>query len=201
MRTSSSTHVVALSCAALARLAGGITIVPGSTTGPFVFSNLTTSSATALPAPSSTTTPSTLPSGINLPDPNIYVLRGCLGSPSGYPSFNLVGVDPEMTVQRCVSLAQGRRYAGVYNEEVPKLHICCPRSSYVRDGPWSGPSNQEHGFAAEAPAAAGSGLPENKPTQSRPGTVVVAGSRGWKDDIAVTHSAAVVVALAVHFLL
>ncbi|WQF78826.1 hypothetical protein CDEST_03840 [Colletotrichum destructivum] len=98
-----------------------------STTGLFVFSNLSTSSATALPVPSSTIMPSTLPSGTNLPDSNKYVLRGCLGSPSGYLSFNLVGVDPEMTVQRCVSLAQGRRYAGVYYEQVPKIaHLLPP---------------------------------------------------------------------------
>ncbi|GKT95025.1 mixed-linked glucanase [Colletotrichum tofieldiae] len=95
-----------------------------------------------------------------------------------------------------------------------------------RDGPWSrqagptyfdapspGPSNPEHGSAPEEPNAAGtpaitiqpptlagSGPPENKPTQSRPGTVAVAGSGGWKDNIAATFPVTVTVALTVHFL-
>ncbi|TKW53309.1 hypothetical protein CTA1_2361 [Colletotrichum tanaceti] len=68
------------------------------------------------------------------------------------------------------------------------------------DAPSPGTSTQEYGSIPEAPAAAGSGPPESKPTQSRPGTVVVAGSRGWRDDVAVTYPAAVVVALALHFL-
>ncbi|GKU23087.1 unnamed protein product [Fusarium langsethiae] len=43
-----------------------------------------------------------------------FSFLGCLGSPDGYPSFDLVVTADGMTPSKCVSLAAGRLYVGVY---------------------------------------------------------------------------------------
>ncbi|OBS20033.1 hypothetical protein FPOA_11754 [Fusarium poae] len=44
-----------------------------------------------------------------------FTFLGCLGSPEGYPSFNLVATSDDMTPSKCVSLANGRLYVGIYD--------------------------------------------------------------------------------------
>ncbi|KAM0227725.1 hypothetical protein ACHAPO_011293 [Fusarium lateritium] len=44
-----------------------------------------------------------------------FKFLGCLGSPDGYPSFDLVATTEDMTPSKCVSLANGRLYVGVYD--------------------------------------------------------------------------------------
>ncbi|RGP58141.1 hypothetical protein FSPOR_11924 [Fusarium sporotrichioides] len=44
-----------------------------------------------------------------------FTFLGCLGSPDGYPSFDLVATTDDMTPSKCVSLATGRLYVGVYD--------------------------------------------------------------------------------------
>ncbi|KAF4344769.1 hypothetical protein FBEOM_1311 [Fusarium beomiforme] len=39
---------------------------------------------------------------------------GCLGSPAGYPSFDLIGKGSDMTTAECVRLGRGRAYIGIY---------------------------------------------------------------------------------------
>ncbi|KAG8358517.1 hypothetical protein FVEN_g3771 [Fusarium venenatum] len=44
-----------------------------------------------------------------------FTFLGCFGSPDGYPSFDLIATSDDMTPSKCVSLATGRLYAGVYD--------------------------------------------------------------------------------------
>ncbi|KAI8711820.1 hypothetical protein NCS52_01446300 [Fusarium sp. LHS14.1] len=50
----------------------------------------------------------------NLPLIEAYEFVGCLGSRQGYPTFSELLTDPEMTTSRCVELAAGRKYVGLY---------------------------------------------------------------------------------------
>ncbi|KAJ0160347.1 hypothetical protein CTA2_8123 [Colletotrichum tanaceti] len=54
------------------------------------------------------------PSASNIPSIASHVFLGCQGSAAGYPSFTEVGRDAAMTPEMCITLVQGRRYAGVY---------------------------------------------------------------------------------------
>ncbi|KAM5382955.1 hypothetical protein ACJA88_003488 [Fusarium oxysporum] len=72
---------------------------------------------------------STLPStSSTLPARNIlafgeYTFTGCLRSLEGYPSFTEVATDPEMTTRKCVDLALGSEYVGVYKESCYKADL------------------------------------------------------------------------------
>ncbi|KAL6352040.1 hypothetical protein LRP88_14853 [Fusarium phalaenopsidis] len=50
----------------------------------------------------------------NLPSIKGYEFIGCLGSRQGYPTFEELLTDPEMTTARCIELAAGRKYVGLY---------------------------------------------------------------------------------------
>ncbi|KAM6505836.1 hypothetical protein FSOLCH5_014012 [Fusarium solani] len=50
----------------------------------------------------------------NLPSIKNYEFIGCLGSRQGYPTFEELLKDPEMTTARCIELAAGRKYVGLY---------------------------------------------------------------------------------------
>ncbi|KAJ4009631.1 hypothetical protein NW752_009218 [Fusarium irregulare] len=54
-------------------------------------------------------------SPINLEVIGDFIFLGCLGSPDGYPSFDLVATSDDMTPSKCVSLAMGRLYVGIYD--------------------------------------------------------------------------------------
>ncbi|KAJ4123004.1 hypothetical protein NW768_009996 [Fusarium equiseti] len=73
-------------------------------TSPFEDASTTTALATA----TSSATPS------NLPLIGTFRFEGCLGSPDGYPSFELIGEGPDMTTEECVRLGTGRAYIGIY---------------------------------------------------------------------------------------
>ncbi|GKU08079.1 hypothetical protein FLAG1_10302 [Fusarium langsethiae] len=64
------------------------------------------------PATSSVATSSIMPS--NLAVIGNFRFFGCLGSPDGYPSFELIGETPDMTTEDCVRLGTGRAYIGIY---------------------------------------------------------------------------------------
>ncbi|KAF5979381.1 hypothetical protein FBULB1_5752 [Fusarium bulbicola] len=76
-----------------------------------------TSDASALPSTSST------PSASNIPTLGEYTFTGCLKSLEGYPSFKEVATDPEMTTRKCVDLALGSAYIGVYQETCYKADV------------------------------------------------------------------------------
>lgn len=63
-------------------------------------------------AASTIATASVMPS--NLAMIGTFRFQGCLGSPDGYPSFELIGETPEMTTEECVKLGTGRAYIGIY---------------------------------------------------------------------------------------
>ncbi|KAF7563732.1 hypothetical protein G7046_g381 [Stylonectria norvegica] len=116
-RTSTSTTPVDLPSASLesSELFFSISETPLSSTetpteSVFTSSLTTEAESTASAAPS------------NLARINGYVYTGCLGSLSGYPSFTELQTDPAMTTERCITLAVGRRYVGLFN-----------RSCYVSD--------------------------------------------------------------------
>ncbi|TEA14842.1 hypothetical protein C8034_v003025 [Colletotrichum sidae] len=75
------------------------------------------------PAPSPTTTTSSSPSPSstddvvpsNLPLIGAYAYLGCLTSQSNFPTFNLIGEDPDMTTARCVSLGGGLSFVGIFD--------------------------------------------------------------------------------------
>lgn len=69
-----------------------------------------TSDASASPSTSST------PTASNIPALGEYAFTGCLKSLEGYPSFKEVATDPKMTTGKCVDLASGSKYIGVYQE-------------------------------------------------------------------------------------
>ncbi|RSL74269.1 hypothetical protein CEP53_000355 [Fusarium sp. AF-6] len=50
----------------------------------------------------------------NLPLIKGYEFIGCLGSRQGYPTFEELLTDPEMTTARCIELAVGRKFVGLY---------------------------------------------------------------------------------------
>lgn len=66
--------------------------------------------ASASPSTSST------PTASNIPALGEYAFTGCLKSLEGYPSFKEVATDPKMTTGKCVDLASGSKYIGVYQE-------------------------------------------------------------------------------------
>ncbi|KAG5746533.1 hypothetical protein H9Q70_010786 [Fusarium xylarioides] len=76
-----------------------------------------TSEGSALPSTSSA------PSASNIPALGEYTFTGCLKSLEGYPSFKEVATDPEMTTRKCVDLAVGSEYIGVYQETCYKADV------------------------------------------------------------------------------
>ncbi|KAH7002960.1 hypothetical protein EDB82DRAFT_549390 [Fusarium venenatum] len=76
-----------------------------------------TSEVSALPSASST------PPAGNIPTLGEYAFTGCLESLEGYPSFQEVATDPEMTTRKCVGLALGSQYIGVYQETCYKADV------------------------------------------------------------------------------
>ncbi|KAF5712282.1 MUC1-extracellular alpha-1 4-glucan glucosidase [Fusarium mundagurra] len=76
-----------------------------------------TSDASALPSTSSA------PSARNIPTLGEYAFTGCLKSLEGYPSFKEVATDPDMTTRKCVDLAVGSEYIGVYQETCYKADV------------------------------------------------------------------------------
>ncbi|KAI9152028.1 hypothetical protein HJFPF1_09248 [Paramyrothecium foliicola] len=44
-----------------------------------------------------------------------YESAGCLGSAAGFPSFTEIGQDAQMTPNRCIDMANGRNFIGVFN--------------------------------------------------------------------------------------
>ncbi|KAF5250666.1 hypothetical protein FANTH_4109 [Fusarium anthophilum] len=76
-----------------------------------------TSETTTLPSTSTT------PSASNIPTLGEYTFTGCLKSLEGYPSFKEVATDPEMTTRKCVDLALGSAYIGVYQETCYKADV------------------------------------------------------------------------------
>ncbi|KAH6991968.1 hypothetical protein EDB82DRAFT_553856 [Fusarium venenatum] len=64
------------------------------------------------PATSTVATSSAMPS--NLAVIGNFRFFGCLGSPEGYPGFELIGETPDMTTTECVRLGAGRAYIGIY---------------------------------------------------------------------------------------
>ncbi|KAL6922425.1 hypothetical protein FSST1_006451 [Fusarium sambucinum] len=76
-----------------------------------------TSEVSALPSASST------PSAGNIPTLGDYIFTGCLKSLEGYPSFQEVVTDPNMTTRKCVDLALGSDYIGVYQETCYKADV------------------------------------------------------------------------------
>lgn len=43
---------------------------------------------------------------------DVYSYLGCFSSASGFSSFNLSGTDPSLTLEKCVGLCSGKKYAG-----------------------------------------------------------------------------------------
>ncbi|KAF5567588.1 hypothetical protein FPHYL_3211 [Fusarium phyllophilum] len=76
-----------------------------------------TSEGSALPSATST------PPARNIPAFGEYTFTGCLKSLEGYPSFKEVATDPEMTTRKCVELASGSMYIGVYQETCYKADV------------------------------------------------------------------------------
>ncbi|KAF5979465.1 hypothetical protein FCOIX_5293 [Fusarium coicis] len=76
-----------------------------------------TSESSALPSTSSA------PSARNIPTLGEYAFTGCLKSLEGYPSFKEVATDSEMTTRKCVDLASGSEYIGVYQETCYKADV------------------------------------------------------------------------------
>ncbi|CZR43779.1 uncharacterized protein FPRO_07304 [Fusarium proliferatum ET1] len=76
-----------------------------------------TSDASASPSTSST------PTASNIPALGEYAFTGCLKSLEGYPSFKEVATDPKMTTGKCVDLASGSKYIGVYQETCYKADL------------------------------------------------------------------------------
>ncbi|KAF5584299.1 hypothetical protein FPANT_7902 [Fusarium pseudoanthophilum] len=76
-----------------------------------------TSEGSALPSTSSA------PSASNIPALGEYTFAGCLKSLDGYPSFKEVATDSEMTTRKCVDLASGSEYIGVYQETCYKADV------------------------------------------------------------------------------
>ncbi|KAF5668772.1 hypothetical protein FDENT_11701 [Fusarium denticulatum] len=66
---------------------------------------------------------SSTPSASNIPTLGEYTFTGCLKSLEGYPSFEEVATDPEMTTRKCVDLALGSAYIGVYQETCYKADV------------------------------------------------------------------------------
>ncbi|KAJ4268217.1 hypothetical protein NW762_002279 [Fusarium torreyae] len=50
----------------------------------------------------------------NLAEIGSFRFFGCLGSPDGYPSFELIGEGPDMTTIECEKLSEGRTYMGLF---------------------------------------------------------------------------------------
>ncbi|KAJ4138555.1 hypothetical protein NW768_002398 [Fusarium equiseti] len=68
-----------------------------------------TTTETSAPAPSSTAIR-------NLEHIGAYDYTGCLGSSKGYPTFTKVATDSEMTTEKCIELATGSKYIGIYEQ-------------------------------------------------------------------------------------
>jgi len=67
---------------------------------------------------SSALSPTETVSPTNLEVIGDFTFLGCLGSPDGYPSFDLVATSDDMTPSKCVSLATDRLYVGIYDRLV-----------------------------------------------------------------------------------
>ncbi|KAL2201854.1 hypothetical protein CC79DRAFT_1402170 [Sarocladium strictum] len=66
-------------------------------------------------SPSASSTPAR-----NIPVVDDYIYTGCLSSREGYPSFVGVATDPQMTTEKCIKLAAGSKYIGIYQESCYK---------------------------------------------------------------------------------
>ncbi|KAH7185980.1 uncharacterized protein B0J16DRAFT_399835 [Fusarium flagelliforme] len=64
---------------------------------------------------SSALSPTETVSPTNLEVIGDFTFLGCLGSPDGYPSFDLVATSDDMTPSKCVSLTTDRLYVGIYD--------------------------------------------------------------------------------------
>lgn len=67
---------------------------------------------------SSALSPTETASPTNLEVIGDFTFLGCLGSPDGYPSFDLVATSDDMTPSKCVSLTTDRLYVGIYDRLV-----------------------------------------------------------------------------------
>ncbi|KAJ4044465.1 hypothetical protein NW753_003955 [Fusarium oxysporum] len=77
-------------------------------------SNTITSTAGGIPTPATSTVAASSIMPANLPVIGTFRFFGCLGSPAGYPSFELIGEGPDMTTEECVRIGTGYAYIGIY---------------------------------------------------------------------------------------
>ncbi|RYC88130.1 hypothetical protein BFJ63_vAg8988 [Fusarium oxysporum f. sp. narcissi] len=77
-------------------------------------SNTITSTAGGIPTPATSTVAASSIMPTNLPVIGTFRFFGCLGSPAGYPSFELIGEGPDMTTEECVRIGTGYAYIGIY---------------------------------------------------------------------------------------
>ncbi|RFN54193.1 hypothetical protein FIE12Z_1319 [Fusarium flagelliforme] len=77
--------------------------IPSTTSSPV------TTTGTSAPIPSSTAIR-------NLEHIGTYDYTGCLGSSKGYLAFTKVATNSEMTTEKCIGLATGSKYIGVYEQ-------------------------------------------------------------------------------------
>ncbi|QKD50517.2 uncharacterized protein FOBCDRAFT_237521 [Fusarium oxysporum Fo47] len=61
-----------------------------------------TSTAGGIPTPATSTVAASSIMPTNLPVIGTFRFFGCLGSPAGYPSFELIGEGPDMTTEECI---------------------------------------------------------------------------------------------------
>ncbi|KAJ4120188.1 hypothetical protein NW760_007552 [Fusarium oxysporum] len=77
-------------------------------------SNTITSTTGGIPTPATSTVAASSIMPANLPVIGTFRFFGCLGSPAGYPSFELIGEGPDMTTEECVRIGTGYAYIGIY---------------------------------------------------------------------------------------
>ncbi|KAL7754767.1 hypothetical protein ACKLNR_015437 [Fusarium oxysporum f. sp. zingiberi] len=77
-------------------------------------SNTITSTAGDMPTRATSTVAASSIMPTNLPVIGTFRFFGCLGSPAGYPSFELIGEAPDMTTEECVRIGTGYAYIGIY---------------------------------------------------------------------------------------
>ncbi|RKL07844.1 hypothetical protein BFJ68_g9646 [Fusarium oxysporum] len=77
-------------------------------------SNTITSTAGGIPTPATSTVAASSIMPTNLPVIGTFRFFGCLGSPAGYPSFELIREGPDMTTEECVRIGTGYAYIGIY---------------------------------------------------------------------------------------
>ncbi|ENH70219.1 hypothetical protein FOC1_g10000787 [Fusarium oxysporum f. sp. cubense race 1] len=73
-----------------------------------------TSTGGGIPTPATSTVAASSIMPANLPVIGTFRFFGCLGSPAGYPSFELIGEEPDMTTEECVRIGTGYAYIGIY---------------------------------------------------------------------------------------